>query len=63
MEEDWGGLGVPGGLGGGTFLHWRNQKFRIFSDAKSFKTCLKINEKFTILRKFSNLHTKISMEN
>ena len=40
---------------GGYFLHCRNQKFRVFSNSKIFKKCLKINEKFqflNILRKF-----------
>ena len=32
------GGGVPAGLVG-TFLHWRNQKFRIFSNSKIFKKC------------------------
>ena len=27
--------------GGGTFWHWRNQKFRVFSNSKIFKKCLK----------------------
>ena len=26
---------------GGTFLHWRNQKFRIFSNSQIFKKMLK----------------------
>ena len=43
--------GVPGAMGGGTFLHGRNQKFRIFSNSKIFKICEKINEKFIIFWK------------
>ena len=34
----WGGA-VPAGLGGGFFFHWRNDKFRIFSNSKIFKKC------------------------
>ena len=33
---------------GGTFLHWRNEKFRIFSNSKIIKKCKKINENFII---------------
>ena len=40
----WGG-GVPGGLGG-TFLHWKNKKFRVFSNSKIIKKCLKNQWKF-----------------
>ena len=31
--------GTP--LGGGYFFHWRKQKFRVFSNSKIFKKCLK----------------------
>ena len=51
------------GLEGGTFIHCRNHNFRVFSNSKIFKNVKKINEKLTILRKFSKLYTKISMEN
>ena len=47
----WGG--VPAGLGGGTFIHWRNEKFRIFSNSKIIKKCKKINENFIIFWKFT----------
>ena len=29
----------PGSNGGGYFLDWRNQKFRVFSNSKIFKKC------------------------
>ena len=28
------GWGVPGAMGGGTFLHWRNKKFSVFHTRK-----------------------------
>ena len=43
--------GGPGSIVGGTFLHLRKKKFRIFSNSKIFKKCLKINETFIIFWK------------
>ena len=34
-------MGRLGSNGRGTFLHWRNQKFRVFSNSKIFKKLLK----------------------
>ena len=33
----------PGNNGGGTLLHWRNQKFSVFSNSNGLKKILKIN--------------------
>ena len=56
------GGGLPGGLGG-TFYIGEIKIFAFFQTRKFSKNVKRINEKFTILRKFSNLHTKISIEN
>ena len=53
-REDW---------GGGTFYSGEITNFAFFQTRKFSNKCNKINGKITILRKFSNLHTKISMEN
>ena len=49
---------------GGTFLHWRNQKFRVFSNSKMFKTCLENQWKFYNFEKifkftYKNLNGKL----
>ena len=38
------------GKNGGTFLHWRNKKFRVFSNSKCFKKCLKAMKKYNFLK-------------
>ena len=45
------GDAVPGAMEG-TFLHWRNQKFSVFSNSKNFKKFKKINENFIIFDNF-----------
>ena len=42
---------------------WEKTKISRFFKLENFQKMLKNHEKFTICRKFSNLHTKISMEN
>ena len=45
VYTEFGGWGGPGSNGEGTFLHWRKQKFRVFSNSKIFKNCLKSMKK------------------
>ena len=40
---------------GGTFLHGRNQRFRVFSHSKIFKKCKKINEIYNFLKIFKGI--------
>ena len=56
-------MGGPGRIGGVHCYNGEIKNFAFFQTRKFSKMLKKINEKFTILRKFSNLHTKISMEN
>ena len=41
----------PGAIGWGTFLHWRNNKIKVFSYSKGFKKSLK---SMKYLKKFEN---------
>ena len=43
---------VPGAIGGGTFLNWRNKNGSVFSYSESLQNFFKINEKFILFENF-----------